>query len=278
MTQNILQSLDAVERWLARSPRCLVCADFDGTLVSLVDHQAEVSLPPRRRELLASLARQPGCQCAVLSGRALDDVRQRVALPELIYAGNHGLEIAGPSLTFREPGAPKWQRALHDLCRDLAVPLGDVPGVEVENKGLSATVHYRRAAAQDWAAIAHLVRMTVLAYGDYFWIANGNRAHEIRPRVEWNKGCAVRWLLRTLEVPEHAVLYLGDARTDEDAFQALPSGMTLHIGGSDLSAARWHLPDAEAVEVFLIYLNHRAGCRASGTNFANFAKGGRKTN
>jgi trehalose 6-phosphate phosphatase len=275
MTRNILQCLDEVERWLARSPRCLCCSDFDGTLANLTDHPADSFLPQQRRELLATLARQPGCRYAIISGRGLEDVRQRVGLPEVTYAGNHGLEIAGPALSYQEPDAIARQRSLLDLCRDLSVQLAAWSGVMVEYKGLSASVHYKQAAPHDWLFAAQVVQMAVLAYGELFWIAKGNYVYEIRPRVEWNKGSAVRWLLRQLDIPESAVLYIGDDRTDEDAFQNLPTALTIHVGGSDYTAARWHLPDTGAAEVFLVYLTHQMSQRGRADSF-NSAPRGRK--
>ncbi len=105
-------------------------------------------MPVSARELLASCASNPRFSVAIVSGRGLADLRTRVDLENLIYAGNHGLEISGPGVDFIEPAAVERLKSLGELSRHLRARLNHIPGVEVENKILSASVHYRRAASR----------------------------------------------------------------------------------------------------------------------------------
>jgi trehalose-phosphatase len=120
--------------------------DFDGTLSHLVDWPEKATLPPGARQALTALAAQPQVAIAVISGRALTDLRLRVDVAGLIYAGNHGLEISAADFSFVEPTAVARQEALRQLSERLSDRLERLPGVLVECKGLSTAVHVRRAA------------------------------------------------------------------------------------------------------------------------------------
>ena len=103
---------------------------------------------PSVRRALDRLSRRRNLNVAVISGRALSDLQSRIALPYLIYAGNHGFEIKGPGLRFMQPTAGALRPELQDLCGRLAASLGSIAGATVENKGLTASVHYRQADPQ----------------------------------------------------------------------------------------------------------------------------------
>ena len=83
----------------------------------------------------------------------------------------------------------------------------------------------------------------------------GRRVWEIRPRVSWHKGSAVNWVASHLEDPDHRlVFFIGDDRTDEDAFASLPEGVTIKVGRAASTQARYQLADPAAVELFLAWL------------------------
>ena len=90
-----------------RKPRArlIVGLDFDGTLAPMARRPHQASLPPETRALLRRLARKRGAIVAVVSGRGLADLKSRVKVPGAYMAGNHGLEIEGPGLSWTHPGA-----------------------------------------------------------------------------------------------------------------------------------------------------------------------------
>ena len=114
----------------------------------------------------------------------------RVGLPELIYAGNHGLEIQGPGLDFVEPTAAALIDRLHELTTRLEESLERFPGSLVESKRLTASVHYRNVAPELWDELRQMVQDVVANDADHFVLTSGNRVWEIRPRVDWHKGQA----------------------------------------------------------------------------------------
>lgn len=235
----------------------LLFVDFDGTLAPIADDPARVSLPPETRQALARLAALPKFSVAVISGRALPDLRERVGLENLFYAGNHGLEIRGPGVEFVEPAAALRLKALGELSRNLRTLLHDIPGVAVENKVLSASVHYRRAPAGSFPRIRETVDGVVGSNGRPFEVTLGRKVLEIRPRVDWNKGMAVRWIRESLGKPDALSLYVGDDLTDEDAFSALPRGITISIGRDHPTSAHYYIERQESVQRFLDWLGDR---------------------
>ena len=77
---------------------------------------------------------------------------------------------------------------------------------------------------------------------------------EIRPRVDWNKGTAVRWIQDRLQADGALPFIIGDDRTDEDAFDAIDDAVTIRVGPEESTAARYCLPDQEAVGEMLHWL------------------------
>src|SRR5437763_590407 len=96
-----LQVWPDIESKLVAAPECSLFLDFDGTLSPIVSDPYQAAPLPRAEELLRRLDRMPGMRIAIISGRNLNDIRSRVGL-DLIYAGNHGLEIEGPGIDFIE--------------------------------------------------------------------------------------------------------------------------------------------------------------------------------
>jgi trehalose 6-phosphate phosphatase len=237
-TQPLLEHLPELAQLLRAAPKILLFLDFDGTLAPIVAVPNSASMPSGTRQALARLASNPRFTLAIISGRALADLRERVGVENLIYAGNHGLEISGPGIEFIEPTAAERLKALGELSRHLRVRLNDFPGVEVENKVLSASVHFRRAPAADLPEIRQAVEDAVVFKDNPFQITHGRKVLEIRPRVGWDKGRAVRWIQQASGLTDALPVYIGDDSTDEDAFLALPHGITIKVGLAKVGLAK----------------------------------------
>jgi trehalose 6-phosphate phosphatase len=123
-TQPLLEHLPAIAKSLHRAPHILLFLDFDGTLAPIVEDPGMARMPTDTREALSLIALDPKISLAIISGRALSDLRLRVGLDNLIYAGNHGLEISGPGLAFIEPVAAERLKALGELSRHLTCASG----------------------------------------------------------------------------------------------------------------------------------------------------------
>lgn len=254
--QPLLDHLPEIAAGIQAAPEILLFLDFDGTLAPIVDRPSMASMPVGMRDALARCAANPKFSVAIVSGRGLADLRARVDLDNLIYAGNHGLEITGPGVDFIEPGAVERLKALGELARHLRARLHHIPGVEVENKILSASVHYRRAADGTLPDIRQVVDDAVV-FDDVqpFHITEGSKVLEIRPSVGWDKGKAVSWIQQATGHPQALPVYIGDDTTDEDAFLAIPNGVTVSVGQGRETSAQYFLENQEAVPEFLLWLS-----------------------
>jgi trehalose 6-phosphate phosphatase len=222
---------------LARD-RALLAFDFDGTLAPIVDEPARAQLRPDTRALLRVAALL--YPCVVVSGRSRADLAPRLAgVPLVAWVGNHGAE-AGFGPVDRSP-----RKAVLGWRAALAARLGDLAGVEIEDKGLSIAVHYRRAADPDAAERAIRAAAEELPGARVF---GGLRVVNAVPADAPTKGDAIAELLERSGC--RTALYVGDDVTDEDAFRA-PGVVGVRIGGGDESAAGYRLASQEAVDELL---------------------------
>jgi trehalose-phosphatase len=130
----------------------------------------------------------------------------------------------------------------------------------VEDKGLSATVHVRQTPTVFQGRVRRIVEESAAGHRLLFHVTRGDMVYEIRPRVNWNKGAALRWIQQRLGMRDMAVVYLGDDDTDEDAFGALPNEITVRVGNAPATLANYRLANPDEVAVFLARMADH-GCR-----------------
>ena len=253
---HALSDRQRLEQVLGRRP-LQVFLDYDGTLSPIVSHPQDALLDSHRREALQRLAsRHPA---AVVSGRELTDVRARVGLDQLYYAGNHGFEIAGPpgSGIDWEFGAD-YADELDDLYQAFAIQLPPLDGLIIEHKRYSLSVHYRLVTDEGVPALEQALS-GLLAERPRLRLRRGKRVFEIRPAVDWHKGKAVRRLMEVFGDDNALPIFVGDDLTDEDAFEAIrETGLGILVGcGDRRTAATFHLADTDEVYRLLDYLARR---------------------
>lgn len=229
-----------LEEQIRGANRVILFLDFDGTLAPIVPRPADATMPPDTLKALGVLAADGKYTVAFVSGRSADDLEARAPLEGAIYAGNHGLEIRGVGLQFSVAEDPLLRMAVERLRLELST----VAGVEIEDKVLSASVHFRRVPEWEWPRVEEAVLRNVPAELN---IRGGKMVFEIRPRVEWNKGSAVRWIIEKMHLERACSVYIGDDLTDEDAFAVLPAGVTVHVGMTGNTAAQYRLADTAEV-------------------------------
>jgi trehalose-phosphatase len=250
---------DRIAEWIAAragAGRMLLALDFDGTLAPLVAQPDAAAILPAARTAVAALADRSDTLVAIVSGRGLSDVCSRVGLDRLYYAGNHGLEIEGPSVRRVHEQAEQARPALAECAHRLAPLEREYGGVQVEDKGLSLSVHYRRV--EDASAARDIVgRVHALCGGvPGVRLTEGKKVVEIRPEVDWDKGRATLFLIETLlrEARTAPVVFIGDDRTDEDAFRAIGDrgdGVIVADPPPSDTAARSYLRSPADVAAFL---------------------------
>jgi len=246
---SILPEIDAM---LRSDGRILIATDFDGTLCPISESPAEVKLAPATVEILRHVAICPRVKLAVISGRALSDVRRKVPV-DIIFAGNHGLEIAGGGLEFVHDGALQLRPSLEEACLVLREAIREWPGAWVEDKLLSATLHFRRVDPRHHSSLLFTARRRIGAFGPKLALRMGNRALEIRPKVEWDKGTALRYIQQGAG-PFDACICLGDDRTDESMFRANLEQLNISVGRPRGTVANHYLSDSADVTVLLSHI------------------------
>ncbi|PKM97850.1 MAG: trehalose-phosphatase [Elusimicrobia bacterium HGW-Elusimicrobia-3] len=225
--------------WLAAG-RLLVTLDFDGTLAALAETPGQARLRPEFRAALRALAARPGVGVFILSGRALPNVRRLVGIPGLYYGGNHGMEIQGPGLAWRDAGAARVRRRLAAAAADLRERFPEGTGVLVEDKVFSVSVHYRNLKPAYRAGFFARMRALGAAGSDGLRWTRGHKIFELRPEGAPHKGDAVLRLAKKLSAA--AAIAVGDDLTDEDMFTALAaSGVTVRVGRRAGSAALYYV-------------------------------------
>ena len=263
----VSEIIDHIETRMRAVERISLFLDFDGTLVPIEPDPRSPKPDPTTVDTLKKLAGRKFLVTTIISGRAVEDLYARIRVEGIIYAGNHGLEIFGRSLHFVEATAWNRRGELERLTEELSVLLGPIEGTLVENKGLTASVHYRQAAAETLPRIQEVVRMTVARYDPMFIATQGRKVVEIVPATNWNKGSAVEWINRQLGGKRVLSIYAGDDSTDERAFRMLPDAVTIKVGHLPETDARYRLPDPGALQELLLELTLGGELRCSaGTN------------
>lgn len=223
MTDSLPLALDHFDEIASRlrGRKPVVFLDYDGTLTPIVERPEDAVLSDHMRISIQKLAEQ--CPVAIISGRDLPDVRSRVGLEEVFYAGSHGFDIEGPAgFEMRYEAGAEHLPMLDDVERELRDALDTIDGSQVERKRYSIAMHYRRVREEDVPKIATAVD-DVLSRHHGLRRTHGKKVFDLQPAIDWHKGRAVEWLMNALKLDarESVPTYLGDDRTDEDAFAAL---------------------------------------------------------
>ncbi len=258
-TDNLISALEHIDT-IARSAdngKIAVFLDYDGTLSPIVPRPEDAVPQEGILDAVKNLAQK--CQVAVVSGRSLSDLMQRVNLPDLVYAGSHGFRIVGPDgLSLVHPAVEEVQPELDFAEKELRRRLENIEGADIERKDASLTIHYRRVSAGAREAIEAAVT-EVSTKTEHLRREEGKMIHELRPRVDWDKGEAVRWIARSLGLDQKRYLeiYIGDDITDEDAFKAIGAeGFGIIVREeSRYTSADFALESPEQVRRFLLELS-----------------------
>lgn len=234
----------------------VVLLDYDGTLTPIVEDPGAAVMADDMRDMVSRLADRH--TVAIISGRDLDELRRLVGVESAYYAGSHGFDLAGPGDWRRRPG--QGEAFLPDLDaaeEALRERLAGIAGHQVERKSFAIAVHHRNVADADLGPLERVVDQVIAAH-DRLRKGRGKKVLQVQPDTPWDKGRAVQWLLRhlALDGPEVLPIYIGDDRTDEDAFRAL-AGRGLGIAvrdGERNTSADYSLSDPAQVRRFLDYL------------------------
>jgi alpha,alpha-trehalase len=240
----------------AQGKRIAVFLDYDGTLSPIVETPDQAVMQKDMRDAVTELSRH--CPVGIISGRDLEDVRDKVRIDSVIYAGSHGFDIAGPSgLQAKNQIGTEFLPVLDKAEKELSRQLGSIQGLLVERKKFAIAVHYRLVAPRRVEAVEKVVDEVANRYPE-LRKTYGKKIFELQPNIDWHKGKALLTLLGALGLDGNDVLpfYVGDDVTDEDAFRALIGrGIGIVVWDEPYeTAAAYSLKDPDEVREFLLSL------------------------
>ncbi|KAL4424174.1 hypothetical protein ABPG75_001475 [Micractinium tetrahymenae] len=238
-----------------------VFLDYDGTLTPIVSNPDLALMSEQARDAVRRVAQL--FPTAIISGRGREKVQQFVRLAELYYAGSHGMDIVGPQVE----GAPHADLAFQPAAQygplmdqvysELSAGVANIAGSSIEHNKFCVSAHFRNCAPDDYPAVVDVVD-TVAAAHPELRVTRGRKVLEVRPQVDWDKGTALAHLLQMLGLADPAqvfCLYVGDDRTDEDAFKVLAErglGAGILVSSKPKpTEAFWTLRDPTDVAAFL---------------------------
>ncbi|XP_057977923.1 probable trehalose-phosphate phosphatase F [Malania oleifera] len=240
---SALNSFEQIANF-AKNKKIAMFLDYDGTLSPIVDDPDRAFMSNAMRSAVRNVAKY--FPTAIISGRSRDKVYELVGLTELYYAGSHGMDIMGPikhvvsndhpksikstdqqdkTVNLFQP-ASEFLPMIDEVFRTLVENTRGISGAKVENHKFCASVHYRNADEKSWPMIAQCVHDILKDY-PRLRLTHGRKVLEIRPAIDWNKGKAVEFLLESLGLSQSddvLPIFIGDDRTDEDAFKVLRGG------------------------------------------------------
>lgn len=235
--------------------RLALFLDYDGTLSHIVDHPHQAVLDEATRRVLGRVAADHPVY--VISGRDLDDVRQRVAVDAIYYVGSHGFQMPDAVPGIDPEALKEAARELESAAGELEQWLDYIDGIVIERKKYSFALHYRMVDRDDLKQIHSATADVLERYGSVT-SRRGKQVIEFVPDVPWDKGLCLQALLVRLDETAGGrgffPVYIGDDLTDEDAFRVLDAGtgVTVVVSQDEReSAAEFRLRDVSEVRAFL---------------------------
>ncbi len=257
--------LERLTTWRPPRSHRVTCSFF----LILTEHPAPLTATPPQtrppagtRAVLERLAQRVDCTVGIVSGLPRRRARGSGSTGSSVPATTASRSKGG-GLRFDETvRGPALKHEIEVTVEALSKRLGHIPGILVEPKGLTASTHYRLVQAAHWDEVEQTMRSIIAQDHPDLVVTAGKMVWEVRPRVPWHKGAAVRWIREQLGLQQAMTFYLGDDRTDEDAFLAVGRHVTARVGPPQPTQAGYRVSDTEEVAEFSLALPHHPFCRS----------------
>ncbi len=214
-----------------RNRKITIFLDYDGTLTPIISDPDAAELPDDNRDIITELSNLT--PVTIISGRDLRDLKSRIEIDTVTYAGSHGFDISGPDgLVMVHESEKEVTPALDEAEKRLKEQLKDIRGAKVERKKFAIAVHYRNVEEKHVQDVKDAVQKEADRY-DILKTGSGKKVLELKPNINWNKGYALDWLTEKLgwDKEKYLRIYLGDDITDEDGFEVLiKDGIGIMVG------------------------------------------------
>jgi alpha,alpha-trehalase len=252
--KHLFKDWEYIQTRIQQAQNLFLFLDYDGTLTPIVSRPELALCPSQVKRHLEELRDLPRVYLAIISGRSLKDLREKVGVSNIILVGNHGLEIEYPNSSHKKILPSARTSELKRITQNLQNSLKEIPGILFEEKGPILSIHYRNVPQKFSVQIPQKLEEELSQWKDRWKMASGKMVLEIQPKVNFHKGKAVREILKTFLSLDLLPFYLGDDQTDEDAFRVLKGqGISVFIGsGMPPSEADFFLRNPKEVQEFLL--------------------------
>ncbi|PSR31466.1 MAG: trehalose-phosphatase [Sulfobacillus benefaciens] len=212
--------------------------DIDGTLLDIAPSPSAVEVPDDLSVSLDRLADNPCHHVALISGRSLADISRLFPSPLLSKSGNHGAEYFWNQKSWLHSSSQRFLAIRPQLLEAVAPLTQQFPGLFIEDKRYSISVHYRHVSPSLHPTLGNRINTLLSSLNDVV-IYPAKLCWEIRPNPGPTKGDAVRTLYAKISPQLLSPIFpiiIGDDRTDEDAFGAISPALTIHVGDGTTQA------------------------------------------
>jgi alpha,alpha-trehalose-phosphate synthase [UDP-forming]/trehalose-phosphatase len=220
---NVFDSFDEIP-----NKNVFLFLDYDGTLTPIAESPDKAIITEEIYSMITEL--RALLPVAIITGRSLENIMDIIGIEKMLFAGNHGAEIwDGNSQVINQDIAESTQ-IMKQLIKQLRDALSSIQGVIIEDKGITASIHFRMVNTQDVCKMHNIFWPIADNFKKLFKITSGKKVFEIRPYGIWNKGNAVNWIWENYG-KNRTPIYIGDDTTDEDAFRAIRGkGIGISVG------------------------------------------------
>ena len=246
MAPSLTADWTHVAAQIRSSCRVAVFLDFDGTLVNIAPRPDQVRLAPTMRQVLRRLARHRRVTLVVISGRRRAELLRYIGLPGIRYFGLYGWERSSHS-----PLPSSTLSALRIAREQLSIHLSSIPGLWIEDKHFSLSVHFLGLSPPAQRRARRKLRSLLLPFQETLHAIENLRETEIVPRCILGKGIAVQQFLAKPARCRALPFYFGDDFSDEPAFEAVGKGISIRVGAPRRTRARYSIRGPASVAAVL---------------------------
>ncbi len=239
-----------LETRVAGASSLILFLELERGLEESLSPTGDRSLSPELRTRIAEIASREGVLACVMDRRSLSEMKALIEDPRLVYVANQGMEIEGPAFHFAHPEALQCRSAIEALGQKLSgLPLL-FPEISIESRSLALNIDFSRCPAQAAEELTALVRALVPAdHADLIATLHGSR-FEIRLRIDWDYGHAMRWILGRIKSPDTAIVTIGGEEIEGGVDGAIPAPTANEGAGADKTSS-------SDVAAFLGWLDER---------------------